>query len=198
MPEKSLGDRIRHLRGDVQIIEFAKRYGINKNTLWNYEKGVTSPKADFLKLLALDFGVSMDWLFFGEDPSQKFMTAAHRQGPKEESKSCSRCYTLDVELYEERSLNRELVLESKEQSKEIRELNKENRQLTKDNRELVRENRDLGKENMKLVRQLASQGSPDLMPRNAKASKGSSIYSPAHCRLPEDARNKDKYEERQE
>jgi transcriptional regulator with XRE-family HTH domain len=62
---KSLGERIKVLRGDVPQAEFAKKYGLSKNTLWSYENGTTDPKTSFLVQLVTDFGVSADWLLFG-------------------------------------------------------------------------------------------------------------------------------------
>lgn len=65
MSNESLGDRIRKLRSGVSQVEFAKKYGVSKNTLWSYENGSSEPKASFVMQLATDFGVSADWLLFG-------------------------------------------------------------------------------------------------------------------------------------
>ncbi|WP_319778329.1 helix-turn-helix domain-containing protein [Maridesulfovibrio sp.] len=179
----SVSDRMRKTIGKLTQSEVAELMGEKPTRVNSVLNGKQKVPEDFLITFIKKFQVDANWLLLGVGETPKPVSKPEPTAYSS-SKSCSKCERLEEYLRDERA--------------EMREMGKELRELGKENRELVKENRDLGKENMKLVRQLASQNSPDLMPRNAKASKGSSTYSPAHCRLPEDARNKDKYEERQE
>jgi transcriptional regulator with XRE-family HTH domain len=62
---EALGDRIKKLRGDTSQTEFAKRYGLSKNTLWSYENETTDPKTSFVTALIEDFGIDANWLLLG-------------------------------------------------------------------------------------------------------------------------------------
>jgi transcriptional regulator with XRE-family HTH domain len=63
--EESIGGRIRAVRGGIPQDEFAKKYGLNRNTLGRYEKGTNDPSASFLKALIEDLGLDANWLLFG-------------------------------------------------------------------------------------------------------------------------------------
>lgn len=67
MSEPTIGERIKAIRGDIPQDEFAKKYGLNRNTLGRYEKGTNDPSASFLRSLIKDFGVDANWLLLGTD-----------------------------------------------------------------------------------------------------------------------------------
>ncbi|WP_059369287.1 helix-turn-helix domain-containing protein [Treponema endosymbiont of Eucomonympha sp.] len=56
--------QIRTLTGKTQT-DFAKSMGIPRTSLINYEKGVSSPSADFLLLLREKYKISIDWFITG-------------------------------------------------------------------------------------------------------------------------------------
>ena len=60
----SIGARIASVRGSSTQMEFAKRYGIHKNTLARYERNERSPDAEFLSALA-SAGHDPYWLLLG-------------------------------------------------------------------------------------------------------------------------------------
>lgn len=68
-----LGERIREVRGERQLIDFARDLEIHKNTLLNYEKGDRrSPDADFLlKVLKLRPTINPAWLLTGEGQKER-------------------------------------------------------------------------------------------------------------------------------
>ncbi len=134
---KTLGERLKYLRGDVKQDDFAAIIGINKNTLRAYEKDRNSPTADTILSIANKLLVSESWLAFGigqmkrgkveetnEIASQLELHEAMSHGSEWE-----KIETLKRDLSNERDLNRELNTEN-------RELNKENRQLWKENADL--------------------------------------------------------------
>lgn len=197
-----LGERISSVRGNISQAEFAKTLGVSRNTLIRYEKNETEPTAGFLVGLSVNYGTDVNWLLFGEG-------APDLVNSESSLSNCAHYDDLEKELSDKKSEirelteeNRQLVKEFREQAKEIREIGKENRELVKENRELMKENRNLGKENAKLVRQLARHDAEDLssMPRSRNTRLHFAMPGAAgeHCLLPEDERNQDKYEERQE
>lgn len=66
-PNQNSGHRIKHLRENVGISQKAasQKIGIAQSTIQRYEQGST-PKGDHLIKLCSFFGVSADWLLFGE------------------------------------------------------------------------------------------------------------------------------------
>ncbi|MDW7646450.1 MAG: helix-turn-helix transcriptional regulator [Desulfuromonadales bacterium] len=65
----AIGDRILEIRGETARENFAPQFCISRNTLVNYEKGATSPPADFLnRLLELHPEINPTWLLTGEGP----------------------------------------------------------------------------------------------------------------------------------
>lgn len=77
-----LGERIREVRGERQLIDFARDLGIHKNTLLNYEKGDRrSPDADLLlKVLELRPTINPTWLLTGEGQKEKFDISMKSEG----------------------------------------------------------------------------------------------------------------------
>ncbi len=74
--KSGLGDRLRAIRGEVTVAEFAAKLGVHKNTLARYERGDSSPDGALLAKIALDFKVSASWLLLGEGaPVEKSLGA---------------------------------------------------------------------------------------------------------------------------
>jgi transcriptional regulator with XRE-family HTH domain len=65
----TLGKRLRELRGDQNPVEFAKLLNVGKTALYAYESDARSPDATSLAMLAVHFGISIDWLVFGKGES---------------------------------------------------------------------------------------------------------------------------------
>lgn len=63
----SLGERIREIRKDNRInqTEFAKRMLVSASYISKVEAGKEKPSDIFLKLMALEFNISLDWLLNG-------------------------------------------------------------------------------------------------------------------------------------
>lgn len=59
---KQIGSKLRIIRGGRTLEEFAKSFGIHKNTLAGYEKGGRIPSGDFLLALCQAEGVDPRWL----------------------------------------------------------------------------------------------------------------------------------------
>lgn len=68
MPKKTLGDRLRELRGDTAQAVVAAEVGISRSHLTNMENGKDTPSIDLLGTLALHYRVTMDWLWSGREP----------------------------------------------------------------------------------------------------------------------------------
>ena len=56
--------RLSHIRGNRSQRSFARELGVFQQNVNRYENG-TTPQADFLITLALQEGVSLDWLLLG-------------------------------------------------------------------------------------------------------------------------------------
>lgn len=61
-------DRLRALVGDQSIREYAKRLGVNYQTVANYLTGTTEPNRAVLDRIAQLHGVRLDWLVAGRGP----------------------------------------------------------------------------------------------------------------------------------
>jgi transcriptional regulator with XRE-family HTH domain len=66
----NIGERIRSLRGPESRPNFASRFGISVATLVRYEHGETSPNADFIMKLCENYGVTPDWLIYGNSAKE--------------------------------------------------------------------------------------------------------------------------------
>ncbi len=65
-----LPSRLVKLRNGQARRAFAERMGTTEGTLRNYEKGVSSPTADFLRNVCQILRISPEWLLFGETNSE--------------------------------------------------------------------------------------------------------------------------------
>ena len=62
--KRPLPVRLSHIRGNRSQRSFARELGVFQQNVNRYENG-TTPHADFLITLALQEGVSLDWLLLG-------------------------------------------------------------------------------------------------------------------------------------
>ena len=63
----SLGERLRSVRGETSGSKFAQLFEERATNIYRYEKNVRKPKAAFLEQVSKMFGVSVEWLLFGDD-----------------------------------------------------------------------------------------------------------------------------------
>ena len=63
--KKKIADRLADVRGDRSQRQFAMDLGVFQQNINRYERGST-PHPDFLITLALNEGISVDWLLFGK------------------------------------------------------------------------------------------------------------------------------------
>lgn len=64
----TFGDRLKEIRREKNLTqqEFADRIGIKRGTVANYELGRNEPLDAVISLICKEFGVSEDWLRYGE------------------------------------------------------------------------------------------------------------------------------------
>jgi phage repressor protein C with HTH and peptisase S24 domain/DNA-binding XRE family transcriptional regulator len=66
---KTIGERIKHLRGDTTRDVYAPKIGVSKNTLASYESGNSAPNHTVMtEILDLHPEISPAWLMTGEGP----------------------------------------------------------------------------------------------------------------------------------
>ncbi len=91
----------------------------------------------WVEKIALEYGVSADWIFFGRGPMylpvEQVNSTVHSQietpPPRDEELSCPRCAKLEAELLAEKIERRELSLENRKLNKEMADLLRENGEL---------------------------------------------------------------------
>lgn len=71
IPQFNLADRLRKAREvtGLGVVEFADEVGISRNSVRNYETGVTVPRPVILRAWSLRTGVPAEWLETGIAPS---------------------------------------------------------------------------------------------------------------------------------
>lgn len=67
-----IGERIKETREQLQLTQaqFAEKLGVTSSLCTLWEKGVRKPSADVLLKIGENFGVSLDYLFFGSTPNK--------------------------------------------------------------------------------------------------------------------------------
>lgn len=60
--EKSLGDRLRDLRGELSQANFARKIRSPQTTYSSWERNYKEPSLSTLRYISSTFGVSTDWL----------------------------------------------------------------------------------------------------------------------------------------
>jgi len=63
--KKKIAERLAEVRGERSQRQFAHELGVFQQNINRYERGST-PHPDFLITLALNEGISVDWLLFGK------------------------------------------------------------------------------------------------------------------------------------
>lgn len=133
---KTLGDRIRFIRGMTSQVQFAASLEIAQTKLSRYERNTTVPDLEFLVRLSQKYSVSLEWLITGN---------ASRESPQTLREVPKRLNT-DAHTDEAASsmvsvsgLRQELAMERMER----RELTAENRKLHQEKEALLRENGEL-------------------------------------------------------
>lgn len=66
----TFGERIRKVRAERSLAEFAAGFGIHKNTLSRYERDEGVPDADFLARLCRAYRINPAWILTGEGPER--------------------------------------------------------------------------------------------------------------------------------
>lgn len=126
-----LPSRLVQLRNGQARSAFAERMGTTESTLRNYEKGISIPRADFLRHICQIFRISPEWLLFGETKSGKtggqFFKPRALGNPLSRTKrenvlSCPGCVALDRVLQLERAERQSLAKENGELREELARL----------------------------------------------------------------------------
>jgi len=76
----SIGERLRQIRGDKTLEEFAREFGTSNPSIYRYEQGRT-PSTDFL-LSLLKKGVNIKWVLTGEGPTYEPQLKLYPKGEK--------------------------------------------------------------------------------------------------------------------
>lgn len=122
-----LAERLIALRTGLSRREFAKSLGITESTLRNYEKGASSPDAQFLANICKKMALSPEWILFGIGPMRTAEAPPKKQEAIVEpsSRECPRCAKVERELEMEREERRELAAENRRLYREKEEVLKE-------------------------------------------------------------------------
>lgn len=123
---KTLGERIRFIRGEETQADFADRVGIAKGSIGGYENDKNSPSADAILKICLANDISCEWLLKGLGPMR--LEGNEKPAPSPET---------SVSIIPQQSASIEKILVSAEE--ERRELATENRRLYREKEELLRE-----------------------------------------------------------
>lgn len=75
---KELGARLKRARGSLTQLEVAKELGVDRSYIGSIEQGRAKPSLNYLVYVAKRFGVSIDWILFGNEIniSQKMVPPA--------------------------------------------------------------------------------------------------------------------------
>lgn len=127
-----LASRLIKLRNGQARRAFAELMGTTESTLRNYEKGVSSPTADFLRNICQKLRISPEWLLFGKNSpetngGQFFSPAvlATMQVCSEGNatiRSCPGCVALERVLQLEREERQALTKENIELREQLAQL----------------------------------------------------------------------------
>lgn len=118
---RTLGERLRKVRGNIPQSTFSSLIGINQNTLSRYERDERTPDTDVVVKIGEASGASLEWLLTGRGD----MLPRTTESPTAGGDSFQKIQQLETRLE---------LLEA-----ERREVSAENRQLYRDKAELLRE-----------------------------------------------------------
>lgn len=131
---KTLGDRIRFIRGLTSQMQFAASLEIAQTKLSRYERNTTVPDLDFLVRLSQKYSVSLEWLITGNASRESSQTSGGTPESLNTDGHADESSMLSVP-----GLQQELAMERMER----RELTAENRKLHQEKEALLRENGEL-------------------------------------------------------
>ncbi len=66
--KETIADRLKKLKGDASLSNFARALGVPIPTLKDYLDHKYQPSVDFIKVVSEKFNISCDWLIKGEGP----------------------------------------------------------------------------------------------------------------------------------
>ncbi|CBJ42992.1 helix-turn-helix domain-containing protein [Ralstonia solanacearum] len=90
--DQTVGDRIKAVRGDRGISEFAAELGVNRKTVTRWEADEALPDGGSLLVLKTRFGVDPGWVLTGEGdspdastltPEEQLLLSRYRSSPAE-------------------------------------------------------------------------------------------------------------------
>lgn len=90
-------DRFKKLRGEMSKVEFAKKIGITKQKVSNYEKGIVKPTYDVFYLLAQKLNVNINWLLTGKGEiyqGNRFISRENVQNVQSDVSKCPKLPTV--------------------------------------------------------------------------------------------------------
>lgn len=125
--EKTIAERIKLVRGDEKLANFAKATGCNSATLRSYERGLSNPNFDFIQSLCIVKKVSPEWLIFGTGPKYSEDTHGNAQTEltvhdMQATEMRIRCAKLEEKLEKVENQRDELAAENRKLWKENGEL----------------------------------------------------------------------------
>ena len=152
-----LAERLISLRTGLSRREFAKILGVTESTLRNYEKGTSSPDAQFLTEICKKMKLSPEWLLFGTSSARSGDTSSQKiEVPVDALPSeCPRCSKLERDLELEKEERRELAADNRRLYREKEELHREKEQLLREKEAMLRENGSLREKIARLEGDLA-------------------------------------------
>lgn len=129
---KTLGERIKAIRGMTSQMQFSSSLGIAQTKLSRYERNTTPPDLDFLLKLSRQYSVSLEWLITGEGSKELLMECSNRdnEAPQTTEKD-NQLHLLEIVSSLQHALESEKT--------ERRELAAENRRLHQEKEALLRE-----------------------------------------------------------
>ncbi|WP_051284546.1 XRE family transcriptional regulator [Desulforegula conservatrix] len=93
---QTIGDRIRHIRGDTSQATLAKILGIHVNTLSRYEGNTVSPDAKIIAAMCTEFDINPEWLLLGTGTQKKVTNGEAQQT---NIVSCAENTAIDIDNY---------------------------------------------------------------------------------------------------
>lgn len=132
-----ISERISMLRGKTPREEFSEGTGVSGQTLYKYEKKLSTPTIEFVDLLCKKFKINHRWLITGDGPmrleeDQSVSTSQEGQSQPTEitaSIPCTRCEKLENKLEKVENQRDELADENRRLLKENGLLREENATL---------------------------------------------------------------------
>ena len=133
----NISERIRLVRGRQTREQFSEGTGISAQTLYKYEKQLSTPSIEFVDLICKKFKIDYRWLIAGDGPMHpgEEPTATVQQPEQEQptemtgTTPCARCEKLESKLEKVENQRDELAEENRKLLKENGLLREENATL---------------------------------------------------------------------